>query len=162
MMDIAELKKLYAALPQGPWEAVNDDQDTGQIVIRFWAVRQADGKNLLRLPGTNGEAIARFIVAARNGLTSLLAELTEWHDRADAAELALFKSRVLLDQIVVAEGCDSGVILKSWESPTMYDPEIKGQVYKHEHFSELGDALVALHGLITPKEPTRAASPSAL
>ena len=53
---------------------------------------------------------------------------------------------------VIDEGTDSGVILLSDASPTYYDSAAKCQVYEHEHFSELGDALVALALLV--KEPT--------
>ena len=57
-----------------------------------------------------------------------------------------------LSKIVIDEGTDSGVILLSDASPTYYDTAAKCQVYEHEHFSELGDALVALAWLV--KEPT--------
>lgn len=50
-----------------------------------------------------------------------------------------------LESIVCTEGCDRGVVLVSHESPTHYDPEEKCQVYDHENFSPLGDALIALH-----------------
>lgn len=52
-----------------------------------------------------------------------------------------------LEKIVVPDGVDAGVILLSDDSPTKYDPEAKCQVYIHEHFSPLGDALVNLHKL---------------
>ena len=52
-----------------------------------------------------------------------------------------------IEDIVCPEGIDAGVIYKSWESPTHKEvhngKEIS--VYDHEHFSELGDALVDLH-----------------
>lgn len=49
-----------------------------------------------------------------------------------------------LESIVCTEGCDSGIIMISDESPTHKDDEGRS-VYDYEHFSPLGDALVALH-----------------
>jgi hypothetical protein len=62
----------------------------------------------------------------------------------------------LLNEIVVTVGEDRGVILKSDDSPTQYDAERKCQVYLHENFSPLGDALVKLADLIS--EPISAAT----
>jgi len=61
---------------------------------------------------------------------------------------ALEAIKLKLEEIVVPDGIDSGVILLSWDSPTNYDPVAKCQVYQFENFSPLGDALVALHGMI--------------
>lgn len=55
--------------------------------------------------------------------------------------------RDALEQIVVTEGEDTGVVLLSDDAPTKYDPERQCQVYTHDNFSPLGDALVALHAL---------------
>lgn len=52
--------------------------------------------------------------------------------------------RVKLQEIVCVEGVDKGVIFKNSESQTYYDAELKASVYKHQHFSELGDALIEL------------------
>jgi len=52
--------------------------------------------------------------------------------------------REKLKTIVETDGIDAGVIYLSWDSPTTYDPELKCQVYDHDYFSELGDALIAL------------------
>ena len=60
----------------------------------------------------------------------------------------LREAKADLEKIVCTEGCDAGVIYLSSESPTHYDPEVKWQVYNHENFSPLGDALVALHAKI--------------
>ena len=57
-----------------------------------------------------------------------------------------------LEKIVVPDGIDAGVILLSDDSPTKYDPELKVQVYLHENFSPLGDALVNLHKLCVRSE----------
>ena len=64
-----------------------------------------------------------------------------WHN----ANQRIKDIRDSLEQIVVTDGEDAGVILKSSESPTEFCPALNGQVYIHEHFSELGDALVKLH-----------------
>lgn len=50
-----------------------------------------------------------------------------------------------LANIVCTDDVDGGVVLLSNDSPTHYDSERNCQVYNHEHFSPLGDALVALH-----------------
>lgn len=50
-----------------------------------------------------------------------------------------------LEKIVCTEGPDCGVILLSSASQTHYDPDVKCQVYDHENFSPLGDALIELH-----------------
>lgn len=55
--------------------------------------------------------------------------------------------REAVEQIVVTEGEDTGVVLLSNDSPTKYDPHLKCEVYTHLNFSPLGDALIALHGL---------------
>ncbi len=52
--------------------------------------------------------------------------------------------RQALEEIVVPMGCDSGLLLKDTESPTKLDGD-GCIVYLHEHFSEMGGALVALH-----------------
>lgn len=52
-----------------------------------------------------------------------------------------------LEAIVCTEGCDRGVILLSHEGPT-HTEVVNGrpmQVYDHENFSPLGDALIELY-----------------
>jgi hypothetical protein len=52
-----------------------------------------------------------------------------------------------LEEIVCTEEPDRGVVLLSSDGPT-HTEEVNGrpcQVYDHEHFSPLGDALIALH-----------------
>lgn len=51
-------------------------------------------------------------------------------------------------EIVCTEGVDAGVIYYSHESTTHYDAAAGGQVYDHHYFSPLGDALMALFGMI--------------
>ncbi len=53
-----------------------------------------------------------------------------------------------LEEIVCTEGIDAGVVLKSEQGSTKYDPELKCNVYVHEYFSPLGDALIELYELI--------------
>ncbi len=66
-----------------------------------------------------------------------------------AAQLvnALKEIRTAIEKIVVVAGEDSGVILLSDDSPATLDKQSQLMVYDHEHFSPLGDALVALHRL---------------
>lgn len=72
---------------------------------------------------------------------------------ADDLEITLLRTAIVetkrqLGEIVVTEGEDAGVILKSWESPThqeFYASEQRSfPVYDNEYFSELGEALVNL------------------
>lgn len=50
-----------------------------------------------------------------------------------------------LEKIVCVAKPDDGVVLLSNDGPSHYDEQLKGQVYDHEHFSPLGDALIELH-----------------
>ena len=47
-----------------------------------------------------------------------------------------------LETIVCTDHQDAGVVLLSQEGATHYDAEQKCQVYDHEFFSPLGDALI--------------------
>ena len=66
-------------------------------------------------------------------------------------EKKLAEARELLEAIVCTEGEDKGVILVDHESPTYYEPKVEAWVYKHEHFSPLGDALIKLHEKLKEK-----------
>lgn len=55
-----------------------------------------------------------------------------------------------LEEIVCTLEPDKGVVMLSYEGPTHYDAELGCQVYDHENFSPLGDALIELHDLTTP------------
>lgn len=58
--------------------------------------------------------------------------------------------RKAIEAIVVPEGEDAGVILKSSESRVTPVPGV-GVVYDNEYFSELGEALVALWKMTSPE-----------
>ena len=75
-------------------------------------------------------------------LGEIAVEARRLYEAAHKRQLA--EAREALDQIVVSEGEDAGVILLSSNSPGDYDPERKVYVYRHEFFSPLGDALVKL------------------
>jgi hypothetical protein len=98
--------------------------------------------------------------AARNGDTcvcALFAPDVACHVKALASEWERLRDKLTavreaLDKIVISEGIDAGVILLSDANPTHYSAEVKGQVYDHENFSELGDALVALAKLVKETE----------
>lgn len=53
-----------------------------------------------------------------------------------------------LEKMVCTEGEDAGVFFLSPESESKYDPKLNCHVYQHEHFSELGDALIGLWKLV--------------
>jgi hypothetical protein len=61
-----------------------------------------------------------------------------------AREAQIAAIRAKLSEIVCTEGCDAGVVMLSQDGPT--HPETHGgrtiQVYDHEYFSPLGDALM--------------------
>jgi hypothetical protein len=67
-------------------------------------------------------------------------------------EFKLAAVRAKLEEIVCTEGCDAGVVMLSQDGPT--HPEvIKGvalQVYDHEYFSPLGDALIEVWKMTDP------------
>lgn len=58
---------------------------------------------------------------------------------------ALTRIRTLLESIVCTEGVDSGVVMLSQEGPTHWDAEFQCNIYEHEYFSPLGDALMELY-----------------
>lgn len=72
-------------------------------------------------------------------------------DAADRIDLIREKLR----EIVCVEGCDRGIVLLSHDSPTHYDPVLECQVYDHENFSPLGDALIELYELTDFEPHTR-------
>ena len=64
----------------------------------------------------------------------------------DDTDRALLRAAItLLEEIVCVIGDDRGVVLMSNDSPTHYDAAVRCQVYDHENFSPLGDALIRLH-----------------
>ena len=66
-----------------------------------------------------------------------------------AAVPTLDLARRKLEEIVCTVGQDRGVVMLSSDGPTHYDAEQKCQVYDHENFSPLGDALIELHDMLT-------------
>lgn len=56
----------------------------------------------------------------------------------------LAKIRDALAEIVISDGDDAGVVILDGHSTCHYDPELNCQVYDHEYFSPLGEALVGL------------------
>ena len=65
----------------------------------------------------------------------------------DWCEERFIEMRLKLEDIVCTVAPDEGVVMLSQEGPTHYDAELKIQVYDHEYFSPLGDALIELHKL---------------
>lgn len=118
------------------------DQDSAKTSIVTWG----------REPGQKGAAAAAGEkIEHALGLTGAPVDVHEDFrregeaaKRVDDLQRRLDAIRKALDEIVISEGQDAGVILLSSESPTHYDPEAKCQVYEHEFFSPLGDALVSV------------------
>jgi hypothetical protein len=65
-------------------------------------------------------------------------------------EIALRDIRQHIESVVVTAGEDRGVVLLSNDAPTHYDAERKCNVFDHENFSPLGDALVAIYDMTAP------------
>jgi hypothetical protein len=70
-------------------------------------------------------------------------------------------AKAALENIVCVKDPDRGVVLLSNDGPTHYDAEAKCEVYDHENFSPLGDALIALHGILSGLSPPAPAAPQA-
>ena len=83
----------------------------------------------------------------RTHIERLCYQIDELEERWHRANQRIKAIREDVEEIVVTVGEDKGVILKSWESPThtAIVAGVKCQVYDKEHFSDLGDALIALH-----------------
>jgi len=62
--------------------------------------------------------------------------------------LSLDKIIEKMKKIVCTEGVDKGVVFLSDHGPTKYDSELKANVYVHEYFSPLGDALIEVYEMI--------------
>lgn len=81
------------------------------------------------------------------------------HDREAELRRAIECAIADLEQIVCVTEPDDGVVLLDHQGTTHWDAEHKIQVYDCEHFSPLGDALIALHDKLTaalnPKGPTQ-------
>ena len=74
------------------------------------------------------------------------------HAAIQAADARMQEIRAKLESIVCTEGEDAGVVLLSQDGPT-HTEIVNGQpvqVYDHEYFSPLGDALMELYGLLKP------------
>lgn len=71
-----------------------------------------------------------------------------------AEDLALIHKRAIefLETIVCTEGEDKGVILIDHKATFDWSEEYKCQVYRNEYFTPLGDALIALHEILTKGE----------
>lgn len=81
----------------------------------------------------------------------LTKRVVELQQRAEAAETRVAEAAKKLEAIVCVAEPDRGVVLLSYDGPTHCDPAAKCQVYDHQNFSPLGDALIELHDLLSVK-----------
>ena len=99
---------------------------------REWIERYTDFK-------TDSSPITKAMRAALSALDRYAAENAKLKE-------GLAAIRAKLAEIVCTEGCDAGVVMLSQDGPT--HPETHGgrpiQVYDHEYFSPLGDALMEI------------------
>ena len=72
-------------------------------------------------------------------------QVVDRENRIHYLETQIKEARELLEKIVCVEEPDKGVVLLDGESPIYWCDKLKCQVYKFEHFSPLGDALIELH-----------------
>ncbi len=111
--------------------ATSPRHDIGEL----WSVGHAIVAEQRRSPGTFGAARIVEVVAA---------VMPDFKKRVEAA-------REKLQEIVCIVPPDDGVLLLSSDGPChpeMHDGKVT-QVYNHEHFSPLGDALIALHEILS-------------
>lgn len=66
-------------------------------------------------------------------------------EKIQRLEAQLEEALTLLEEIVCVKEPDKGVVLVDHELLTYWCHEVKAWVYKHEHFSPLGEALIELH-----------------
>lgn len=98
-------------------------------------------------PGSLGQERYGFCISdksASEDSTSLL--LVYVLDRLTTAARRLSKIRGNLEEVVCTKEPDAGVVLLSQEGTTHKDHAGRN-VYDHEHFSPLGDALIEIHRL---------------
>lgn len=101
------------------------------------------------LPDVEGESnlLAVKIERMKKQILLLEANCDRAQGEMHALNSLLQTIRTKLEDIVCTVKPDDGVVLLSDEGPTTYDPVHKIQVYDHEHFSPLGDALIELYEL---------------
>jgi hypothetical protein len=155
---IAEGRKLLEAATPGPW--IVDVSRTGPGAARcskqaalstatyppVVALQQAVVFGLTLDKSASNVDLSVF---ARNNLAALL-DLAE---EAERLRKIVEDAHKQLEGIVCHAGEDRGIVFLSNDSPTHYDPECKCQVYDHENFSPLGDALIALHNKLEQEQP---------
>lgn len=159
----ARLNKIFDALgmeeSDAAWTSHNDPSDRAVEYIERLADAQPCGHHVSLLSKSvesdytfcqlcearhmmrDSETAWKATIAERDLLQSRLAELAAENERlkSNAKEIA-----TRLTEIVITEGEDAGVVLLSQDGTTHYDESVKGQVYDHNYFSPLGDALMNL------------------
>lgn len=81
----------------------------------------------------------------RTHVEALCHQIDELEERWHKTNRRIKSIRDSVETVVCTVGEDKGVILLSEYGATKYDEELKCQVYIHEHFSPLGDAMIAIH-----------------
>ena len=76
-------------------------------------------------------------------LDALVSVLKQYHEKVAAGDARLAAIRAAIEEIVIPEGEDAGVMLVSSESRTRTEPGV-GVIYENEFFSDMGEKLVAL------------------
>jgi hypothetical protein len=150
---LTELERIAAAATPGPLEITEGDCH-GSDSDRWSVVKDLGGAKFFVATIENGapgdtleteKANAELFAAARTEIPAMVAEIKRLKSFVKlAAEMSvrLAAIREKLETIVCTKDPDEGVVLLSNDGPCHYDPELKAQVYDHQYFSPLGDALI--------------------
>lgn len=172
---IDELERLHQAATPGPWELKENSAQGKDEAWCYWhkigpveltgigpdsnsamllAVRNALPALLsLARRAKQQEAEQTHASNAYNTLESVtnmqVVEIDRLRSDLDALRKRLGELHAKLQKIVCTEPPDDGVVLLSNEGPCHWDAEAGCNVYDHEHFSPLGDALMEMHEILT-------------
>ena len=171
--DMADYHKLWEYFKSENPEAGRDGDDAGRsaaaqavVVMRRLTVRFKELEAKLAAESMAHQALIDKLAAVRRECfpakpCELKGALCEMRDEILSLRKVSSAAREAINEIVIAEGEDAGVILLSDNSSIHYDPKVKCHVYDYENFSPLGDELVALARLLGSKvEPVPEAEPA--
>lgn len=157
-----ELDRLANAATPGPLEVIEGDMH-GEESDRWSVVRDVNGAKFFVATIENGipgdtleteKANAELFAAARTEIPAMVAEIKRLKSFVKltaemSTRLAAIRSK--LEEAVCTVGCDAGVVMLSQTGPTHWDEERKIDVYDHEFFSPLGDALIEAWMMTDPE-----------
>jgi len=125
-------------------ERIRQTIENGKRADSSWISRVYDWPFGKGEPKPDYQQDQREIIAAFLAQSPAYAELREEVERLRGL---LLEIRLKLAEVVCTKEPDRGVVMLSQEGTSHWDAERGGQVYDHEHFSALGDALIELYEL---------------